>query len=366
MDKCFEKFYKNNFPIIVIEDFNNGGLSSIANYITEYLNLNKPNYLYSAVKFSYYTEDSIKHFIGDLKNYNTCKFENYKKIYYNPQIVNYGDDSNGNKIFHKISGLFDNSIINNTNIMKFRKKAKNIRKPNEIIIFTDGYSFSAASYLIKETQLRQGAIIVGYGGNPNLKKFDASQSPSSVKFSGQIIWDYYEKTLEEFGFTLSYTYKGSFKYYKNIKYPLEFEIMNIDERVELYNKYEDSRYQEFIDEAKKIFQKYNESNCNPKNKNIILLSEKCKFSDNFTHGGFECGTDGKWSDKCVPSYCDMGYFFDIIQKKCIVDPCFVVYEEEIKKEGKKLIKRIIIFLIALLLLKFCHIFAIYHNKINKI
>ena len=32
--------------------------------------------------------------------------------------------------------------------------------------------------------------------------------------------------------------------------------MNIDERVELYNKYDDSRYQEFIDEAKKIFEKY--------------------------------------------------------------------------------------------------------------
>ena len=63
---------------------------------------------------------------------------------------------------------------------------------------------------------------------------------------------------------------------------MEFEITNIDERVELYNKYDDSRYQKFIDEAKKIFQKYNNINCNPRNKNIILLSDKCKFSDNIT------------------------------------------------------------------------------------
>ena len=116
---------------------------------------------------------------------------------------------------------------------------------------------------------------------------------------------------------------------------MEFEITNIDERVELYNKYDDSRYQEFVDEAKKIFQKYNEINCNPDNKNIILLSDKCKFSDNITHGGFECGEDGKWSDKCIPSYCDMGYYYDIVQKKCIVDPCYSIYEEVIKIENTK-------------------------------
>ena len=147
--------------------------------------------------------------------------------------------------------------------------------------------------------------------------------------------------------------------------------MNIDERVELYNKYDDSRYQEFIDEAKKIFEKYNNVNCNPNNKNIILLSEKCKFSDNFTHGGFECGADGKWSDKCVPSFCDMGYYFDIIQKKCIVDPCYSVYEEEIKRENLESYKNIAIIvcivltvIIFLIVIFFC--IKKKSNSFNKI
>ena len=52
---------------------------------------------------------------------------------------------------------------------EFREKAKNIRKPHEIIIFTDGFSYSATSIFIKETQLRGGAIIVGFGGNPENK-----------------------------------------------------------------------------------------------------------------------------------------------------------------------------------------------------
>ena len=375
LDKCFENFDKNNYPIIVIEDLNGGGLVSVANYLTEYLNLNKPNYLYSAMKNSFsimydYDDYSIKRYSDELRNYSNCKFEKGKKFFEDSHFINYGYDSQGETIYHEITDLFDTSIINFKKIHKFRKKAKNIRKPNEIIIFTDGYSFSATSQVIKGTQLRQGAIIVGYGGNPNLKIFDASQSPSAVK-SSSLGGDIYEQRLERYGFTFSYTYEEIFKYYKDIKYPLEFEIMNIDERVELYNKYDDSRYQEFIDEAKKIFEKYNNVNCNPNNKNIILLSEKCKFSDNFTHGGFECGADGKWSDKCVPSFCDMGYYFDIIQKKCIVDPCYSVYEEEIKRENLESYKNIAIIvcivltvIIFLIVIFFC--IKKKSNSFNKI
>ena len=40
-----------------------------------------------------------------------------------------------------------------------------------MIIFTDGFSYSETSLFIKETQLKGGAIIVGYGGNPKIKNF---------------------------------------------------------------------------------------------------------------------------------------------------------------------------------------------------
>ena len=335
LDTCFKKFDNNNYPIIVIEDFNGGGLKLIADHFTEYLNIRNPNYIYSTMR----NNIEVENFVGPYVNYyiknRTCKFEKYKTVFNKPQTIDYGKGLEGEKIIHPITDIYDNSVINNNKFYKFRKIAKNIRKQNEIIIFTDGFSLSAPSYVIKQTQLRHGAIIVGYGGNPNLKKFDASQSPSSVKQTDNENVDFHENYIENCGFTFSYTIEENFKYYKDIKYPMEFEITNIDERVELYNKYDDSRYQEFIDEAKKIFQKYNEINCNPDNKNIILLSDKCKFSDNITHGGFECGEDGKWSDKCIPSYCDMGYYYDIVQKKCIVDPCYSIYEEEIKIENTK-------------------------------
>ena len=113
---------------------------------------------------------------------------------------------------------------------------------------------------------------------------------------------------------------------------MEFEKIPIDERANLYNKYDDSRYQEFIDEAKKIFNKYNNENCNSENKNILLLSEECDIALNpNTHGGYECGDNNKWSDICVPLYCDIGYYFDIVKKECVEDPCYLLYKEKKEK-----------------------------------
>ena len=59
------------------------------------------------------------------------------------------------------------------------------RKPTDIIVFTDGYSFSATSIFIKDLQETGNAIIVGYYGIPRERrkkeKFNASQSPTTSK-----------------------------------------------------------------------------------------------------------------------------------------------------------------------------------------
>ena len=259
LNQCFTLFDGNTYPIIVIESFNNGGSLLIANYLTEYINLNKPNTIYS----SYRDNEEVKNYIsvqhnGIFKNLDNCQTENIKNIFNNGKEIDYEVDSSGNKIKHKITKLFDGSICNRNVFYNFRKKAKNIRKPTEIIIYTDGFSYSATSNFIKETQLRGGAIIVGYNGNPNFKKFDASQSPSTVvnTINAENYNDIVGKDLEDLGFTLRYTVIESFAFKDDIKYPLEFEINEIDERVEIYNRFFDIYYDTFIDEANKIFDKY--------------------------------------------------------------------------------------------------------------
>ena len=44
--------------------------------------------------------------------------------------------------------------------------------------------------------------------------------------------------------------------------------------------------------------------------------------DEFAHGGYECNKQtGTWSNECRAYYCDIGYYFDTYQKKCIKDAC---------------------------------------------
>ena len=44
--------------------------------------------------------------------------------------------------------------------------------------------------------------------------------------------------------------------------------------------------------------------------------------DPHAHGGYECNVTTKtWSNRCKPYYCDIGYYFDKYQNKCIEDIC---------------------------------------------
>ena len=99
----------------------------------------------------------------------------------------------------------------------------------------------------------------------------------------------------------------------------------IDERVNIYEKYDDSSLNTFIDKAKEIFEKYKE-NCNPDNKNLYYEPDDNTCynisSDEHAHGGYGCTSEGKWDKtKCIPFYCDIGYYFDKVKNKCILDKC---------------------------------------------
>ena len=101
-------------------------------------------------------------------------------------------------------------------------------------------------------------------------------------------------------------------------------ITPVDEKVNIYEMFDESVYDIFVNESLIIFDKY-KKRCNPKNKKLILISGECDgtFGNSYTHGGYECGEDGFWKSKgdCVASYCDIGYIFDYNQQKCIIDVC---------------------------------------------
>jgi hypothetical protein len=265
--------------------------------------------------------------MNDLINIDTCeKFSSFEEM---KEIT----DDYGEGIIHHRSKLFE---LFNTSVLKEQKKRRQdyfekyeLKRPTEIIIFTDSFSYSSTSFFIKGLQETGAAILVGYKGNPKSNAiFDASQSPSAVhNFNGTDVYN----NLNNSGFEIiGTTFFESFNYscFEKDPTPREYLIHPVDERVNIFQNYDDSLYDKFISEAKRIFKKYNDDQeCNPNNLNLLYdpnNKKDCYIFENdpHAHGGYECDPKTKkWSKICKPYYCDIGYFFDNYQNKCIKDIC---------------------------------------------
>ena len=285
-----EKISRNNFPIVIIEDFNAGGLIG---YVFFLLNAINPELSLNSLNIAMKVLD---------KNNTEYEIDNY-----------------GNGIKHKRSKI--NKTTFNAIWNVFSKSKYNMRKPNQIIVFTDGFSYSATSLFIKNLQESGNAIIVGYNGNPSVTKkhdkFDSSQAPSYVSSfpNDTNVINLSKYGIIAIGITFAETFNDSYVNKEKTPIPREYIINPIDERSNIYGKYFDNRYDEFINEAKRIFKKY-KNECNPDNKNMVLYNSYCKFGNNIQIGGYKC-MNGRWYSLCQISNCKKPYIFDTYVKRCI-------------------------------------------------
>ena len=329
---CVDLFDNNDYPIIFVNIFNQGGLIYMAQLILELLSPRVALNIYGAFRDSDIFKDNKifnDEILSSFSDSKTCEVLNYEKLINNTYKINYG-----NQIEDTLSDVV---IFNGKKFKKevepIKKKLKNPRKPTDIIVFTDGYTFSAGAIMIKLLQYYGGAITVGYFPYPNLNDipFDSGSSASAL-FSYKVLqgfnFDEYKK-LEKLNLYLSVPGAQIFYNKNDFSHPLEYEVTPVDEIVEIYPKYEntyniinDEGYESFINESLKILEKY-KTRCNPKNNKLLLLTSDCdgKFRNNYTHGGYKCNEDGTWSKECVPSYCDMGFIFDHTKNKCVIDIC---------------------------------------------
>ena len=319
---CQYNFFNNDYPIVVIEDGNGGGYVHFSMFFQEIVQNLFNNQMKCSIKIGNYTStisDNISLYFDFLKE-NGDPYESTEELLKDFTIDKLSKDNENKRLkqrpfyIHYVQ-FYKDLIIRNR-----------YKKPTDIIIYTDSLSFSATSLFIKSLYHFGGAITVGYNGDPETEKkdFDASQSPTFVLPYESLSIPALE-TLINYGFyfsQISYgpSYKNQFREDK-LDYPEEFQVTPVDERVDIYNAYDDSLYQTFIDKAKDIFKKYNkDGKCNPDNKNLKMLNKECdKNFNNVTHGGYECGKDGKWTKNCKPFYCHKNYYFDYVKKKCVKD-----------------------------------------------
>ena len=219
MFKCFDAFYFNNYEIIIIESNNRGGYSELCFPITQYL---RPKILGTVPTSFKNTDLNYEYFMKGDENLNpeTCKPFDSKEELTRDTVDNYG-----NGVTHNRTNVFDFYSVYSKKFMEEKRRkyieTKNTKKPTEIIIFTDGFTFSCGSVLIKNMQVYGSAIVVGYQANKIItdkKDFDASQSNSAVeaflenkyilKFtlsSGYRVLEYMSKFKKNYIFLCSYS-----------------------------------------------------------------------------------------------------------------------------------------------------------------
>ena len=323
---CFERFYNNDYPIIGIESNNNNGDAKFALIFQQLLQIKISNKQYFSAKYTDFMKNYLNRKLDEIINPATC--EKFNSI----DEISMKEDDYGNNTKHKRTTEFmlrDKTIIKKleTKRKEYLNKANNVKAPTKIVIFTDANSLNAASILIKGLQETGGAIIVGYNGNPfNNEVFEGSQSTTTISNLNDT---YYYNNLKRLGFII-----GGFPLFESFNYsyqsdnviPREYTIEPVDERVDLYYTYDDSLYDKFIEKGKKIINDYNNNNkCNPNNTRLLLDSQKCYNINGkeHAHGGFKCGDNGNWTNVCQAYYCDLGYYYDNYQNKCIQDVCLI-------------------------------------------
>ena len=338
MEQCFEEFYSNDYKIIIIEDLNGGGYSDLCIPFYQYLSPKMPKSSYSAIKNSDTNFKDYIQFFQVLDPEICMPFTDYEKL------LNGEEDKYPDGVVHKRSKIYDNmDVYNKVNMEKNRKYYLSMgktKKPTEIIVFTDGYSFSCTSNLISTLQTHGSSIIVGYNRKPDLDKkdFDASQSNSYVF---QYETSEYVKNLANLGYSSSITCEEEFSPNdKNTpKTPYEFLVNPVDEISNINAFYNDEIYDRFIKEADKIFNDYNDlenGKCNPDNKYLYFETSDCDSILNIekAHGGYLCGNDGKWNkSNCIAAYCDEGFILNDERNECIKNNCdeISVVEKSIKE-----------------------------------
>jgi len=342
---CIDLFDQNNYPVIVILGKNsNYAASHIPKILTELIS--------PLISMKYYKAEKI----------HRVSLEKIP-VEYAEKNISYFDVP------------IDLSYELNEKLIEKKKTLKNKRKPTDILIYTDGNSISVAAIFIKNFQHYGAGIVAGYFGNPHKNNipFDSAQSTADLMNQKRLMVrcprGYQKELIERYNFTLYIPQNQYFYGDFDFKYPLEYSVTPVDERVEIFEYLKSSTYQSFIDEAKKIFDKY-KNQCNPKNKKLIFVSSDCdnKFNNGYTHGGYECGDDGKWSNKCVPSYCDPGNVFNYTSKMCVpimekVDFSYMVKKHVVQYHTHQSFGFLTIFPIVSLL--FIFIYAIYYSFMKR-
>ena len=343
--RCAKLIYSNSYKTVIITSqlWNEENTRS---YLYLQLLFPKMNGKYNmAMKQTYLNEQLFEKDPSIFLDPKTCRPFNSWEDFIEPNGDDYGEGvfHNRTKIFNPIKTEYLDEM---NDIRRELIGLGHLKKSTEIIVLTDTVNYGPASTFIKTIQNNGGAIEASYSGNPYLNKsnittLDASLDPA-ISTNYEELSDY-ARDLNDLGFSAyEIPYAEAFENIEVTKgdIPMAYKVNKVDEITNIYHCYDDSYYDEFIKEAQRIFTEYNDNQkCNKDNMNLVYESNDCVFDeDKFSHGGYKCGDDERWSRECKKTYCDFGYFYNKLTGNCEIDTCIVNEIIDINEETEKTIE----------------------------
>ena len=153
--QCILLFDNNDYPINLILSFNGGGQAYLSQELLDLLSPKVNFNIYCAYRKTEnfkYSEELNSFFSSYYFSSETCEPLTYDYLVKKEHLIDYGN--NISDTLTETFILFGKQYKEQINSIK--KNLKNPRKPTDIIVFTDGFSYSAADIFLKYFQYYGG------------------------------------------------------------------------------------------------------------------------------------------------------------------------------------------------------------------
>ncbi|ELP91612.1 hypothetical protein EIN_205290 [Entamoeba invadens IP1] len=314
--KCGELFDTNTDPIVVFLPMNGGGYIDAENYLYNILSPNTNYEKRSVGRINPSTEKVLRNGFGyALKDpitnqywmdYSANVFVGPLGDWYDkPQSEMYGST--------QFTHFSESILVGNSTIYK----TKNIRKWNEIVVFSDHFCYSACSIFTKNFVEKKSAIVATYSGLPNSQFRAVGESPTAV-IQDYSIHNGEETILSDLGITLGLSFLPTLPLDKSNKVPSEYLVHQPNDYVEI-GEFQNTAegIDVFLEQANLLMQKYS-SNCE---NGKVTQDAKCTKNSESEIWGIKCVNGEYLEANCVFMNCSSGYVRDTSNTICYKKEC---------------------------------------------
>ena len=166
LKSCVQLFDTNKYNIVVLLDFNGGGIERVSQTLIEYIQPHMTSRFYSTFRHGQYLDKYYNNNFVDHSIVETCKVPNKSYILEKIRSIDYGEG-----VINNVTEPLRRFGQHREEFNEVKKSLKNKRKPNEILIFTDGFQQAPPASLLKVCKMKVELLLLDIMGIPIVVRY---------------------------------------------------------------------------------------------------------------------------------------------------------------------------------------------------